>query len=144
MKRITEFVPAFDKRNTDPEKNYGIGALTCVMTLKGEEGATCFYFSTGIYLPYIRDQHKEEGFYPPAMGHIVNYHSIKPLYNGQVKQECDILDGKICYNDGSYLKADKWFNILVTEGDSAIWKRLEEYYNRIFHKEKVDAQTRSS
>ena len=60
FEKITTFLPAYDKRSDNPSKNYGIGAVRCHMTLKGEKGATCFIFCTGMYLPktveeYIKD-----------------------------------------------------------------------------------------
>lgn len=40
--RIVEFTPAFDKRSSDPSKDYGIHGVDMRMVLKGENAATQF------------------------------------------------------------------------------------------------------
>jgi hypothetical protein len=53
LERITEFAPAFDKRDPDPKKNYGIHGVDLRMVLKGEEGAVQFVLFTGWMLPHV-------------------------------------------------------------------------------------------
>jgi len=147
LERITHFVPAFDKRNPDPHKNYGIGSVKCMMVLKGKNGAVHFIFSTGMFLPetikeYYRDKRDlfhfnyeggevKQSYY---MGFDVGYHSHKPEFDGQhVSQtKCKWLDGKPCYSDGSGLRAEEWMDIFIRKGSDEIWKMLEEDYKSRF------------
>jgi hypothetical protein len=39
LKKEIVFNPAFDRRNPDPTKNFGIGSVLCSMILSGNEGA---------------------------------------------------------------------------------------------------------
>lgn len=95
LERITQFTPAFDKRNDVPSKNYGIGSMRCFMIVRGKEGCTHFVFGTGIFLDstmndYIKDgrakyeMHSFGNYYlNKPMGYDVGYHSKKPQFKGQ-------------------------------------------------------------
>lgn len=146
LERIVKFTPAFDKRDPDPKKNYGIGAVQCFMVLKGKGGAVHFTFYTGFYLPEVmKEQIAKHGvnafiydfnqkpMYP--MGADVGYHSYKPLDDYQKdwkRDNCDWLDGEACYGDGSALRAEKFMEILIREGSDKIWELLEEDYYELF------------
>lgn len=133
FKKTTTFNKAYDKRNDDPKKNYGIGAVTCRMVLLGELGATQFSFSTGMYLPHVEaelEAKNSTGLKP--MGYDVGYHSSKPQYEGQSERGCDLLPGKKCFYDGSSLRAEEWMKIFIEEGSEKIWGMLEENYQELF------------
>jgi hypothetical protein len=139
MERIIKFIPAFHKIHEDPDKNYGVGSVRCIMTLKGEKGATSFVFGIGIYLPQTyeywesRGLHKDCNKYPDHMGYDVSYHALSSQWEGQTSRDnCEFLDGKPCYGDGSALRADEWMKIFVEQGDEPIWKMLEEDYKERF------------
>lgn len=96
MERITKIRPAWDKRNPDPKKDYGIHSMQIWMILKGDLGAVHFTFSTGIFLEETEKRLAKEGSLDweelspghwfsviKAMGYDVGYHSPKPLYEGQ-------------------------------------------------------------
>lgn len=148
MERITKFVPAYDKRDPDPKKNYGIGCMRCFMVLKGSKGAVHFIFGTGIFLPEtVQDYYKDgrdlfhynfkgsEGRQAYYMGYDVGYHSHVSQFEGQTPREnCDWLDNKPCYGDGSALRAEEWMDIFVRKGSDEIWKMLEEDYKELFEK----------
>ncbi len=140
LKRIVQFGKPFHKIHEDPTKNYGVGSLTIRMVLKGKEGATQFVFSTGMYLPKTYDYWHVRGIdakqEPQYTGYDVGYHSHKPMFDGHTSftNSCEYLDGKKCYYDGSVLRAEKWMNIFLQEGEEAIWKMLEEDYNDLFIK----------
>jgi len=132
MKRIVEFSPAFDKRDPDLEKNYGIHCVTLRMTLKGQRGAVQFVLFTGWQLPHIRDEFK--GRADRALPADIGYHSPVPMYEGQTKltEACEYLDGRPCYYDGSGLAADRFFDVMTQEGDAGVWRELERYYIETF------------
>jgi hypothetical protein len=136
MKKIVKFLPAFDKRNEDPNKNYGIGGVKCYMFLIGDKGAVHFIFSTGMYLP---DTHTkwlskfDRGGTVPYMGYDVGYHSPTPKYKDQTpNKNCEYLNGKTCYYDGSSMMAEKFMEVLVKEGSDRVWEMLKEYYVSVF------------
>ncbi len=139
------FLPAFDKRNDNPKKNFGIGAVRCFMVLKGKKGAVCFQFSTGILLPktileYIKKGLAKYEIFPSGgdhyhflnspMGFDVGYHARKPQYKGQKvgQRTCMFLNDKRCYYDGSGMRAEAYMNVLTEKGSDAIWKMLEGEY----------------
>lgn len=138
--REVEFTPAFDKRDSDPKKNYGIGGVDIRFLLKGKEGAIQFRLSTGWNLPHVKAEHKGRHtvceLYP--MPTDLGYHSLKPMYNDHspLTDECGVLDGKPCYYDGSGLAAERVFDVLVSEGHGGVWRELEDYYVKQF----VEAQ----
>ena len=132
MERIIEFSPAYDKRDPDPTKNYGIHGVSLRMVLKGQRGAVQFLLYTGWQLPHVRDEFK--GTATHVLPADVGYHSPVPLYEGQNKitESCQYLDGQACYYDGSGLAAERFFDVLTQEGDVGVWRELERYYAETF------------
>lgn len=85
LERRVIFKPAYDKRNANPKKNYGIHCVEVWFILIGKKGAVHFGFTTGMYLP---QQYKEKTAYmmgdsPNYMAIDRGYHSYKPMYDGQ-------------------------------------------------------------
>jgi hypothetical protein len=148
MERITKFIPAFDKRNPDPNKNYGIHGVELVMVLKGELGAVQFVLYTNWNLPHVTEELIEKRLQkalPPSTLSIydftlftpqpadLGYHSLIPKYEEQVKRDnCPYLDGKPCYYNGSGLNAQRIYDILLYSGSDGVWKELEEFYEQTF------------
>jgi len=135
------FRPAFDRRDPNPSKNYGIHGCDLVFVLNGEKGAVQFVIYTNWNLPHVQREMDEKPCDPmfPYMFHKpmpadVGYHSPVPIYEGQelVAQSCKYLGGKPCYYDGSVLHANEVFTILVEQGSEGVWRHLEEYYHRLF------------
>mgnify|MGYP000162019359 CR=1 FL=1 len=46
--------------------------------------------------------------------------------------KCDYLDNCPCYYDGSSLNAEPVYQILLSFGEEAVWKYLEDYYHETF------------
>lgn len=136
--RKIEFAPAFSKRHKDPNKDYGIGSLTCRFILKGNQGAVTFLFDTKIHLPEVtedfwkRFDKKDLKMLLKPMGFDVGYHSLKRMYSGQKGKPCLFLNGRKCYYDGSTMNAERFMDLLIKGGDKAVWIALEKYYNEIF------------
>lgn len=148
FERIVTFAPAYDNRDPDPKKNYGIHCVTLRMVLKGPLGAVQFVLYTGWYFHTIT----ETG--DPICGYRVNdsqrldkplpadlgYHSFVPMHEGQEPMgPCEYLNGKPCYYDGSCLNAERIFYVLIREGDEGVWRELEAYYERMFAREATHA-----
>lgn len=140
MKKEIIFYPAYDKRDPDPHKNYGIHGVELGFFLVGELGAVQFKLYTHWQLPHVQ---REIDAKPPhaqfpymfheAMPTDLGYHSHKPMYEGQDVQtdDCHLLNGP-CYYDGSSLNAEPVFDRLRAEGSEGVWKALEDYYAATF------------
>ncbi len=136
--RKLEIVPAFDKRHTDPTKNYGIHGMELRFILIGEKGATQFVVYTGVQLPHVRKELLRTSFdtfeaSTRPMGADIGYHSPTPRYDGQDGMEnCPYLDGATCYYDGSGLQAHAFLPVFLEKGEDAVWEMLEERYVSLF------------
>jgi hypothetical protein len=139
FERRVDISPAFDKRHSDPKKNYGIGSATLRMVLIGEKGATQFVLFTGWDLPHVAAEMMAKPIHDPLdikvrfmpSGADVGCHSLLPLHEGQDRSQasCEYLGGRPCYYDGSALMSDDALKILLSEGSDGIWKYLEERYD---------------
>ena len=145
-KEVT-FSPAFDKRNDDPKKNYGIGAVQIRFVLKGPKGATQLILGTDWYPAHVQREFAERGQRFTGRdvkpdGWDIGYHSPRPMYEDQSPMEkCDVL-GCECYYDGSSLRAMKFVPTFLEGGSDAVWKMLEEVYRERFGEEDDAPTTR--
>lgn len=140
VKRDIVFYPAYDKRNVDPAKNYGIHGVTLTFFLIGDLGAVQFKIYTNWQLPHVQretDARPPDSRFPymfhEARAVDLGYHSPKPLYEGQtlLSDQCHILGGP-CYYDGSSLNGEPIFDVLRAEGNDGVWRELEQYYTETF------------
>ena len=130
--------PAYDKRNEDPSKNYGVHGAELGFYLRGEAGAVQFIIFTNWHLPHVHAEWNARGCREPRfcgykpMPADIGYHSKMPRYEGQtmLTSECEFTGGGPCYYDGSGLNAEEGFKILVAEGHEAVWKWMENYYEQ--------------
>lgn len=144
FERIVQTRPPFDRRHTDPKKNYGVGAMDIWFILKGKKGATQFMMSTGSFLPnvikeWIVKEHivykfNNEPVYGIPKPWDIGYHSKKPMFEGHTSMKCELLPGGKCYYDGSSLQAEKPYEVYLKDGDEGLWKYLEEEYYYRFGK----------
>jgi hypothetical protein len=142
FERIIQTRPPFDKRNPEPSKNYGIGALQLWFILKGKKGAVTIHLGTELYLAKQLKEWKETNNpYPFSNKESitcwdVGYHSPKKMYKEQTicMNKCEWLNGKPCYYDGSSLRGeyDKVVENYLEYGDEWIWEYLEKYYRGLF------------
>jgi hypothetical protein len=145
MERIIKFNPAFDERNENPRKNYGIHGVDLRMILKGEHGAVQFVLYTNWHLPHVQKEIDERIKSNIKVPYILDvsrplpadkgYHSKTQMYEGQeiVTNSCEYCDGQSCYYDGSGSEAEELFEILLREGSEGVWEELERYYNSLFN-----------
>lgn len=140
FEQIVTFRPAYDRRHTDPSKNYGVHGVDLRMVLKGPAGAVQFVVYTNWHLPHVQaefDARHTSGWGTHTFCHPlpadVGYHSPVPQYEGQdaMDRECEYTGG-VCYYDGSGLQAEEMFNLLVREGSDAVWADLERRYHELF------------
>jgi hypothetical protein len=140
--REVEITAAYDKRDPNPAKNYGIHGVELRFVLRGPAGAVQFLLYTNWMLPHVeKDLDSKHGSHslchplPADLG----YHSLRPMYESQEAQPgCPYLDGKPCYYDGSGLNAKRVYDVMVAEGGDAMWKELEAYYAATFTHEAAE------
>ena len=62
----------------------------------------------------------------------LGYHWPTPRYEDQSQMTCDLIPGQPeCYYDGSSLNAEPVLDVLLSDGDEAVWKYLEDYYEEL-------------
>lgn len=128
--RDIRFHGAWDKRDSNPSKNYGIHGVELRMYVGGPDGATQFVLDTGWH--WIKTSSDHLFPFPADLG----YHSPKPMYGGESSLNCDVLPalglGDRCYYDGSGLNAERIYKVLLEEGDRGVWRELTQYYADTF------------
>jgi hypothetical protein len=92
------------------------------------------------HLPHVRDElRRNQNFLSAPSGADLGYHSYVRLGKNDCESRdfCEFIDDKRkCFSGGSCLAAEAVLDILIAEGSDAVWKRLEDYYEETFHKEK--------
>jgi hypothetical protein len=143
LTRETWVSPAWDKRDKDPAKNYGIGGCQMFWAVKGKDGAITLSISTGWYLPQNRTDTSGSMIgiiKAETMPIDLGIHSRKPLDwmsdddDMYIMHDCpytsdDKGKGADCYYDGSGLQAQKYFELLIEKGSDELFKALEERYH---------------
>jgi hypothetical protein len=139
---LTKFIreikisPAYDKRDPNPKKNYGIGSCRIFFIVIGPKGAITINFGTNWYLSTTIIEYKTKGINhriidlekesEPLKAWSWDYHSKTPRYDGQHSlTNCDFL---ACYCDGSGLKAERYTEILLNGGSDKLFEELEKDY----------------
>ena len=142
FKKEIIFRPAWDKTNSEPSKNYGVHGVDIVFALKGNKGAVTFVIFTNWQLPHIEKMEETGIISKPEnyrltrpTGADISYHSHKKIKYSYKRNNCEFLNGKKCWNDGSCLDAEEIFGKLVKEGTDGVWKELEKKYKNTFEKE---------
>lgn len=138
FERIVTMSPAFDRRDPDPSKNYGIHGVELRMVLKGPKGATQFVLYTNWMLPNVERETWSKGHDTGTLRILTSptaadfgYHWHRPHYSGHDAMTCDLLPAGKCYYDGSSLNADRIFDVLRSEGSDGVWRELESLYRSL-------------
>jgi hypothetical protein len=138
--RRTEWAPAFDRRDPDPKKNYGIHGVEVRFLVGNEDGVVQFLLYTNWMLKHVQEEHREQYGHHVLMAPLpadLGYHSPTPKYEGHGSMgPCPYLNGRECYYDGSGLNAERIYWLLVEKGDEAMWKELEAYHAKLFDHER--------
>lgn len=123
--RKLDAMQAFDLRDPNPSKNYGIGSLDLWFVVKRANVAVTWRLFTGWYLEKNRDRPAR---YTDGLGSI-DWHSPVPLYVDQTPQHDCMHTGGDCYCDGSSLESNTLFNKWL-EDQEYVWVELEEWLER--------------
>lgn len=156
MEHKLVFIPAFDRTDSDPKKNYGVGCLELRFLVIGDKGATEFQLITNWYLPHVMNRRykalREDFALRKPEFLIRNFNEPNPVdlcyYSKERLSEDDcffeqvkVLDGEpywygYKYRDenGNDVK-DLAFRLLVSHGDDALYQFLEAYYKEVFGEE---------
>ena len=142
FKKSVTFAPAYDKRDPDPSKNYGIGGVRIRFVLVGPKGAVQFLLLTDWYPAHVQREVNPHNIFASELkprGADVGYHSPKPRYDGQESMgPCEHLDGAECFYDGSGLRAMEWVPEFLEGGDAWVWRKLEGVYREVVGEEQDD------
>ncbi len=142
--RKVSFTPAFDKRHAKPEKNYGIHGVEIRFSLSGKKGAIVW----GIYTDWLLKKtltdkswpgFKSKSFHDDGMpmggrtGMEIMTHSHEPQFVSHTKStdECNFVGKEGCYYNAEFLAGGELFDVLIEQGEEAMWKVLEDRYKAI-------------
>ena len=53
LERLVTLTPAYDRRHSDPKRNYGIGPVELCLAVRGPAGAVTFAVLTARFLPHV-------------------------------------------------------------------------------------------
>jgi hypothetical protein len=153
VSRKVIILPAYDKRDPNPNNSYGTNAMMLVFGIDGPDGCVRFQINTGWNLPHIQkeviqrykdeivsiieqqDENEWKYMYNPFLPHPsdLSYHSHEALAPGEFHSDhCEWLSGTQCWFYGTSSEAKKVFDIMVRDGDEAMWKFLEDFYRDTF------------
>lgn len=144
-----EIEPAWDKRNPDPSKNYGINCAMLKMSITGDKGALEFQMFTGFHLPHNEKELLERCkikssliklYFTPNARHLVfHYREPGAGHMSESIDSCSFLGGAPCYGDYSDEYAEILTKTLIEEGSEKVWKIMETIYEVGFEeKAKID------
>lgn len=137
FKRVVQFRPAFDKRDPNPAKNYGIGGVRIFFTLKGPKGGITWEVLTPMFLPKTHKEtcakHAQAGetleILYRGMGGPISYHRLKPTFKGQEKGgPCTVTGKKFCYSDCGFIAGGDLYDVFLEKGEDAVWEEMEKWY----------------
>lgn len=131
--RCVRFLPAFHKCNDNPKEDYGIGGVKIYFCLREGDKAIDLEVLTNWGLPSNAfhkaspgcQKHRSGPARGDASGGMVTWHL--PATEGPV---CPAL-GTPCRFASSFTLGDGLFDLLRTEGDEALWKRMRKMLTSI-------------
>lgn len=135
--REITFEAAYDRRDPDPSKDYGIDGCDCRFTLRRNGSGVTFSIFTNWMLPHVQAEtdakdgpHGRRYMFHKPMPADVSYHDTKPHYEGQTPIHGCAVTGGDCYSNGSGLMSEDIFTILLEKGSDGVWARLEELHTQ--------------
>jgi hypothetical protein len=129
--------PAYDKRDLEPTKDYGVGGILMNFVIKGDHGAINFVLSTNFVLPQTLEfwQKKKEITKQIDLSYWLRpntdlcFHGLKPKYEGHKSHnDCCWMPGKECYVECDSFGGDEAYQALLTGGSEAMWQYMEKRY----------------
>lgn len=109
------FRDAYDRRNLDPEKNFGVASLRIIFVLKYRQLAISFTILTGWNLPHIKNS--EEPIPTELSVHKYDENGEDCCYLG--KCECHMAGSVAC---------EEILGSLVRFGDDGVWTQMKKVF----------------
>lgn len=139
-----EWSPAYDRRDPEPSKDYGIHGVECYWFVRGPRGAVQFLLYTNWMLPHVQEEQDRwsQREFPHLLCHPMpadlGFHSPVSTYKDQgiTSDDCPIIH-RPCYFDGSGLRAQKVYELLISAGGDAVWEFLDNEYYETFEKQET-------
>jgi hypothetical protein len=134
--KIITFYPAWDRRNSDPGKDYGIHGVGLRIVLVGKRGAIELIVFTNWMLPHVQQDlnknffdHLSCGPYPVD----VLIHSKKPTdLNEAPRSKCVYLGKDKCYANSKHQYTKEVWDTLLYKGSEGVWEHLLKIYKEEF------------
>jgi len=118
---------AFDQRDPDPNRDYGISGAYFVFCLIGKDRAITWELCSDCFLPETKKRLRDEGH--PWMGPTagpVDFHYREPQYEGmRSSDDCTLLDGT-CYGNTGFLLGDDVYRAFAYGGIDGVFGKLRE------------------
>lgn len=126
-RREIKFIPGKPYR-----EGYGRIDARLMFILHGPRGIVEFSIHTGWY-PETDQNNEWRSFQPQAKS--LNWHWPVPLHGEMIgPDECPYLPGG-CYWDGGVMIANKRLDLLMIDGEEALWRDLEDLHDSLVHRE---------
>lgn len=121
--------------NTASAATVGEADATLVMAARGNEGVTALEISTGWFLPnaLVNVEELDATDFPEA---VVGFHSPTAIVDDSIRKtsSCLLLNAGNCWGYASSIAGRHVLRVLLLEGDSAVWRELEELYSAAFER----------
>lgn len=140
------FTPAYD--HTKTVKGGGCHGVEMAFIVKSDKGAISFTLLTNWMLPETYEHWGVRGVtgQQTPMPSNLSIHSYEPMslagdYIVVEAETCPYLDATGFCKVISYQRAQQYFDLLVKDGDEAMWLALEKMYVAQFHPEATSHAT---
>lgn len=118
---------AYDQRDSNPSRDYGISGVTITFALIGKDRALDWDLLTDCFLPHTNKRLRKVGRShggPTAGG--VGFHYSEEQYEGMMSSEtCTLLDGR-CFYDTGFLIGDEVYRAWAYGGIDGVFGKLRE------------------
>jgi len=130
--RRVEFTPAWDRRDPDPSKDYGVSGVSIHFSLVGENGAISWEIMTSWVLPSTEEMWKSKGlghfglFKPTAGGVGFHYPPEREDLDYLEIGPCNLLGE--CRCDVGFLYGNTMMQRLIEGGEDTLWAEMIQAY----------------
>ena len=123
------FMKAFDKRDDDPNKDYGIHGVDIHFTLRGTKGAVSFVVFTHWHLNQAMFSKINRADGAGMSTHIPATAEDIEDPDTYTVEDCYCIGGQDCYGS-TYHDTESTFQRLVEEGHDGVWEDMMQVYEK--------------
>ncbi len=138
--RSVTFQAAWDRRDPNPHKNYGVHGVQIDFVLRGSAGAVYFPVRTSWMLPEVNEWHRQLAAENPFLLRAVEKPICAPFsihsptqregWQHSGEEICEFLGAPCWAESSSYLAPDAVWEKMLREGSEGFWKAIEEIYRQ--------------